>query len=227
MNNKKHLFALTVLTFLIFINSGFSQRNYVRMDEIQGVPMTITYNLNPNEKNIDGTPFLFEEWKEVKIERVDGLNLLAPEAKYHVESEDLIAKIDDTQFLVDNKRQIKYFYIDDRKFLGSSFGQGYFGFFEVLVDTDKVIFLKKHICRVNRGKPSNGIIKATNDEYKWDVEYYVKKVEENSKPLGLKVNKKSIILKSNKYPELANYLNKIKGKFNDEENLIKVFEEFK
>lgn len=214
------------ITLFLFIISAFSQRNYVRMDQIQGVPMTISYNLDPNEREIDGSPYLYDDWKEVKIERVDGINVLAPDAKYHIESEELIAKFEDNVFMVDNKKMIKYFFIEDRMFLASSYGQGYFGFFEVLVNSPKVILLKKHICRIKRGRPSNGITDETKDEFVRDTEYYVKKEEENSKPLILKITKKNIVLKSNRYPELSNYLHDLKGDFREDEKLIEVFEDF-
>ena len=202
-----------------------AQTNYVQMEQVQGSPLNISYRTDSEDKEIDGSPFLIDEWKEIKITKIDGLNLIASEAKYDIYAGFLIARISNQLYSIDSK-EISHFIIGDRKFIGSSYDSRSYGFFEVLYKSPKVILLKQYRCSLKKGRPSNGIMEGTNDSYILYVRYYIKKTEENSKPLELKVGRKSLTLKSSKYPQLSNYLRGLNSDFRDESILIEALSNF-
>ncbi len=212
---------------LILISfASYSQENYLRVDKIEGATMMSPFIQNPDQK-IEGDAYLHNEWKEIKIERVDGKKLLAPKAKYHIEQEELIVEVEDVLYRINNKTQIRHFQIDDQTFRALFYEQDNFGFFQELVVTSKIILLKKHICNVIKGQDTNGIMAATSDKYsQHKTEYYVQKVVENSEPLLLKVSSKKISIKSDQYPELSEFLDGIKGKFKSDASLVQVFQDF-
>ncbi len=203
----------------------YTQINYVRLDQIQGVPMTITYNLD-EENKIDGSRYYQEEWEEIKVEKVDGLRILIPEGKYDIFLDEIIVKQNGGAYLLEGKQEVIQFYFQNKKFVSNVYGNGNFGFFEVMYEGENVILYKKKICLIQKGKPSNGITQGVPDKYTLKEEFFVKNQDVNSEALKLKVTKKKILLKSNKFLALSSFLEKSNSTHNSEEQMITIFRDF-
>ncbi len=219
---------ISILLLTLISAASFAQINYVRLDQIGGVPMTITYNLE-EESKIDGSRYFEDEWTEIKVVKRDGVNILIPEGKYDIYGDDIIVKKDGGAYRLDGKKEIVNFIMNDKTFEASTFiNAGFidFGFFEVMYAGENVILYKKKICLIQRGKPSNGIVAGTPDKFTLKEDFYVKKVVQNSDALKLKTGRKKILLKSNEYLELSNYLNKSKEGYESDEQVIAIFKRF-
>ncbi len=220
--------ATSILLLTMVTAIAYSQINYVRLDQISGVPMTITYNLE-EENKIDGSRYYEDEWSEIKVIKRDGLNILIPEGKYDIYGDDIIVKKDGGAYRLDGKKEIVNFFLDDRNFEASTFiNAGFidFGFFEVLFKGENVVLYKKKICLIERGKPSNGIVAGTPDKFTLKEDYYVKKVIQNSDALKLKTGRKKVLLKSNEYLELSAYLESKREGYESDDQLIELFRGF-
>ena len=220
--------ATSILLLTMVTAIAYSQINYVRLDQISGVPMTITYNLE-EENKIDGSRYYEDEWSEIKVIKRDGLNILIPEGKYDIYGDDIIVKKDGGAYRLDGKKEIVNFFLDDRNFEASTFiNAGFidFGFFEVLFKGENVVLHKKKICLIERGKPSNGIVAGTPDKFTLKEDYYVKKVIQNSDALKLKTGRKKVLLKSNEYLELSAYLESKREGYESDDQLIELFRGF-
>ncbi len=216
-----------ITSFIIFssVYSSFSQNNYIRLDQIQGVPMTITYNLN-EEKEVEGSRYFNDEWAEIRVERIDGINILIPEGKLDSYLNEIIVKNNGSAFILDHKDQVKSFSLNGKRFVTSFYGNGLFGYFEELYNGSNVILYKKEACIIIKGKPSNGITDGTPDKFVKTDDYYVKKVSENSEALKLKVTRKKVLLKNSNLPELSLFLDKSKSGYRSDQDLIDLFKSY-
>ncbi len=219
---KKEI-SYTILTVITAICSA--QINYVRLDQIQGVPMTITYNLD-EENDIDGSRYYQDEWDEIRVEKVGGLNILIPEGKYDILLDEIIVKQNEAAYLLERKQEVVEFFLQNKRFIGSSYANGNFGFFEVLYEGENVILFKKKVCLIQKGKPSNGITAGVPDKYVLSQDFFIKRQDENNDALKLKVTKRKIILKSNKYLALSDFLEKNKIGYDSDAQLIEAFKDF-
>lgn len=203
-----------------------SQKNWVRLDNIGNSPMTITYDLD-EENDVEGSRVLYEDWKEIKVSRNDGMNILIPEGKYDLVLDQVILRQENGgTYQLDNKEEVLSFSIEDQQFVGSIYTGGQYGFFEVLYKGENVILYKKHYCLVVPGKPGNGIVEGTPDKYEPRKDYYVKREAESGEALKLKVTNKKILLKTYKFQELSDFLMKSKGNFREDEAIVNLFKDY-
>lgn len=214
-----------ISSFILFVTCVNAQNNYIRLDQIQGVPMTITYNLD-EEKDIEGSRYFNDEWKEIRVETIDEVNILIPEGKLDTYIDEIIVKNAGGAFILDRKSEIESFTINDDKFVTSTYVNGQLGYFQELYKGSKVILYKKESCIIQRGKPSNGIVDGTPDRFEKTTDYFVKKVEENSEALKLKVRKRKVLLKNSKMPELSIFLDKSKEGYESDQQLIELFKKY-
>ncbi|WP_420578503.1 hypothetical protein [Ekhidna sp.] len=196
---------------------------------VDGVPIMMAYDIEAEEEKVEGSPYLYEDWKYFIIKRNNGAEFEAPYGNYHTYLNELIVRLDGKFHRLHDSRQIEYFEVDSVRFVNLSFeGSDEVTFAEQLVDSDKIQVLKKYACIIKRGKPSQGIVEATQDKYIRYEEYYVRSKTDETKICELKVKKRGAKLKDDDvFPNLASFLKEHKKEnFKDDDNLKRILSKF-
>lgn len=222
-----HLF--TLITSLFISASTAQQINFVSMGQsVDGVPVMLEYSIEENDYKVEGSPFLVDEWQEIKIQRDNGALFKADRGNYHIYLEELIVSLNGQYQRLHESKQIDWFEIADKKYIRIDDSNTKSSFAELMVDTEKIQLLKVHKCFLQKGKPNQGIIEATPDKYVRLESYMIRSAKDPSLITELKPKGKGAKLRdASNFPALAKYLEKNKKEsFKDEANMARVLNEF-
>ena len=178
-----------------------------------------TFNLA--QQDIDGSPFLTEQWEQGKIITPSDYVTEIDSMMFNVYDNKLVFNYKGKVYFLNEGLKIKEFVLGERKFLNLSLSKNGAEYYEEVYGGKHASLLKKYKCDFLPGKVSNGMIPGTNDKYMVKSNYYLKDNADQS--VKIKTNKSSVL----SYCELKRslvktYIKENKLKFKNESDLITV-----
>ena len=214
---NKFKYSLALLLFL-FTQANAQQVEFYRTElEHDGRPAKY--------KNVNGSPYLFEDWASGTAKTIDNATKKDIQIKYDEIEDILLMKGDDNKLLI-FPVQVAEFIINDPKTNSlRTFRSGFIAtkgntdksFFEVIAD-GKVRILKKNHKVISESKEYSGAInKSVSD----GIKYYL--VNEDNTPVAVKLDVKSIsALLPAKQSELTEYAKTNKLNLKNNEDVVKL-----
>ncbi|MCP4458372.1 MAG: hypothetical protein GY816_10175 [Cytophagales bacterium] len=152
---------------------------------------TISYQIDPVEKAVKGTPYYSMEWNSGIIYFDDSTTVLLDHMNYNFQNDEIIFIINKENYIVPNKIKILGFKIGEQAFVGEELGSTYV-FFQEIESGKNMTLLKRTVSGISRGEPAKGYIQATYDKYVNHDFYYVTSL--TLEPLRINVKKPSTLL---------------------------------
>lgn len=160
--NKHGATILLAAALSVSSNSLFSQA-FTKYNYAAQSGASLNYKIEPSEKEVEGSPYYNDEWKEATIYNKDNTYAEVGQLKYNVHIDELIFVFKGVQYIIPAKEKIKRFKLGEEEFIGAHDGTKY-SFYKVLVPGDKMLLLKGFQCSIVKGQPSKGYIPATKDK---------------------------------------------------------------
>lgn len=214
MKNSK----TSILLFLISLTVGHA---VAQQNAYSGDGMNIHYIISEEgNKNIDGSPYLNEEWKEATILFSNGKSLKAEKVNYNIYQSKISYKKEDVEYNPETSFNIIGLKIDGNHYIFENSGDMHQYIYRLLSD-GKVQLLEKYSTTIKKGKETNGLEKATNDYYDTETYLYYK---EDNKPAVRFRNKELLFIMADKKKEVESLIKQQKLKTRKEKDLIKIFD---
>lgn len=179
----------------------------------------IKYRIMPQEEDIEGSPFLMDDWLEANIMNKDSVGIKVDKFNYHTYSQALVFKKNNKIYTIPEKESIISFNLDERYFVGA-YNASEYQFFEVLISGYLKLVLGKRSF-VIRGQPSKGYITGTKDRYEEIVSYYLMK-DSTRKVEQVKNRRKVLDYIGDQDGTLKKFMKEQNIKTNSAEDLIKL-----
>src|SRR5690606_6698750 len=110
--------AAVVVLLTTFSPSVFSQP-FVQYNLAGNQGASLNFNLEPAEREVEGSPYYQDEWKSGAIYNKDNTFAKLGEMKYNLCLDELVFKYQGQQYLVPGKTSIKRFELGDEEFVGA------------------------------------------------------------------------------------------------------------
>lgn len=187
LNMKKALFPIIFIIGSNLYGQTFTDYNF------NSSGGQLRYSLNPDEKLIEGSPFIIDSWHPCILFMEGDKTVKLDKMKLNIFLDNIIYQSNGTEYIIPNKSEVKKFTLDQTEYLGSFYeSKGSYAFFQVLKLKNNIYLLKKYSCTITKGSPSKGYTPATNDHYTIRESYYIK--EGNKDALAINIKKGSEIL---------------------------------
>jgi hypothetical protein len=220
---KGHLVAIFYLLFFVSLNT-FSQQD-ISFDGVYQTDFRTGYftNCSPGKEynQIEGSPYLFENWSSgiIKLER--GANLKIESCMYDVYKDRIMFLQDETPLYFAYPEDIDRVTFGSSDFINLKL-ENRNDYFEILIEEMDFVLLKKYKCDIVKGKESDGINKATKDKFKLSYNYYL--IKGNAELAKVKIKKKNILeLMNDKEQEVKKYIIDNNLKLKNESDLVEIF----
>lgn len=209
--------VLSIISLTVYSQS-FSQ---IKTDPL-GVGV-IYHTFNNNDKFIDGNPNYNKKWQK-------GIVSTGTEGRYEIDSMHYniyLGKVlfvkEGTIYTFPTYLKITKFKMGNNIFESLSVEKNTTAFFQVLSENSKKSLLKRYHCNFIEGKPSNGMLPASEPKYITNSEYYIK--NKNGVASKLKVKKNDVLkVMEDEFLKVETYIKENNIKLKNENDLIKVFE---
>jgi hypothetical protein len=171
-------------------------------------------------KDIDGSPFVQDNWVGGEIFFDEGKNYIMDSLKFDIHKDALLFLFERKEYYIPEKIKIDKFSIGELEFIHLDKPEE--GFYEIIMSRDKIELFKKYRCTLIEGKPYNGIVNGTNDKFKINSSYYARNGSGEIAKLVL-TKSRILSLMSDKQKEVSNFIKENKLKLKKEKDLISIF----
>lgn len=220
-NNKIWQNTVVVLILLfsfVFLGTVGYAQSYI--NENRDV---LNYTLAKNESlNVDGSPYLNNEWKKGTLIFSSGKKLAIDLLNYNVYQGVVSYKVENLEYNPDMNAQIIGLTIAGRHFILEQLDKGRGKeIYEVLSD-GTIQLLKKYFVSIRKGKVANGLEKATKDHFNLETFLFYKRHDGEIKRLVNGKNALTILEGQESKVKKFKLDNKLKLK--RERDLIEIFD---
>lgn len=217
-------FTVILFNLLFFVSiNGFSQQSLTFSGSGENSFRSgyfTKYVPGKDYKEIEGSPYLFENWNTAIFNLESAETVTLESCKYDVYDDKILFLQDEIPLYFSNPEDIDRFTIGSSEFINLRLKKNT-GFYEILVEEMNLVLLKKYNCGIIKGKESDGINKATKDKFKMSFNYFL--IKDNIELIKFKTKEKNILkLLIDKKPEIEKHIKDNKLKCNKENDLVEI-----